>query len=403
MKKLLLLTLATLPLFAAAQVPSYVPTNGLFGWWPFNGNANDESGNGNNGTVGSGIALTTDRFNFSNTAYDFDGNGNIALNALPTTGSQDFTITGWVRTGNTTVRKGIACWGQDTPWSSTYFFVTNTGYLNCGFAYNGGPQSSVFIADNTWHFVGVTCTNGLIQLYLDGVTTASPLQMSPNIAGNNKSLGANIDNSGPNNFVGSLDDIGIWNRALTAQEVSALYNGCSNSVTAQPANQSLITGNNAVFTTASSDPNATYQWQTDLGLGFQNLSNAGQYSGATNDTLTVTSVNAGNNNQAFRCIVSSGTCTDTTQAAYITITTGITEEKNSSFTVFPNPATNNITVTWKNADVKTLTLLDATGRAVRKYSVSGTQAQLSLEGLASGVYFLSAGNETNSMQKIVKL
>jgi hypothetical protein len=34
-----------------AQVPSYVPTNGLVGWWPFNGNANDESGNGNNGTV----------------------------------------------------------------------------------------------------------------------------------------------------------------------------------------------------------------------------------------------------------------------------------------------------------------------------------------------------------------
>ena len=31
-----------------AQVPNYVPTNGLVGWWPFNGNANDESGNGNN-------------------------------------------------------------------------------------------------------------------------------------------------------------------------------------------------------------------------------------------------------------------------------------------------------------------------------------------------------------------
>ena len=35
---------------AAAQIPNYVPQNGLVGWWPFNGNANDESGNGNNGT-----------------------------------------------------------------------------------------------------------------------------------------------------------------------------------------------------------------------------------------------------------------------------------------------------------------------------------------------------------------
>jgi hypothetical protein len=42
----------------AQNVPSYVPTNGLVGWWPFNGNANDESGNGNNGTV-NGATLTT--------------------------------------------------------------------------------------------------------------------------------------------------------------------------------------------------------------------------------------------------------------------------------------------------------------------------------------------------------
>ena len=49
------------------QVPSYVPTNGLVGYWPFNGNANDESGNGNNGTV-NGATLTTDRFGNSNSA-----------------------------------------------------------------------------------------------------------------------------------------------------------------------------------------------------------------------------------------------------------------------------------------------------------------------------------------------
>ena len=55
-----------------AQVPNYVPSNGLVGWWPFNGNANDESGNGNNGTV-NGATLTADRFGISNMAYSFDG------------------------------------------------------------------------------------------------------------------------------------------------------------------------------------------------------------------------------------------------------------------------------------------------------------------------------------------
>ncbi len=52
-KSILLTAVAALSLTTAtmAQVPNYVPTNGLVGWWPFNGNANDESGNGNNGIV----------------------------------------------------------------------------------------------------------------------------------------------------------------------------------------------------------------------------------------------------------------------------------------------------------------------------------------------------------------
>ena len=52
------------------SVPSYVPTNGLVGWWGFNGNAQDGSGNGNHGTV-NGATLTTDRFGNQNGAYDF--------------------------------------------------------------------------------------------------------------------------------------------------------------------------------------------------------------------------------------------------------------------------------------------------------------------------------------------
>ena len=225
-KNLLITAIAIIGLatITSAQVPSYVPTTGLVGYWPFNGNANDESGNGNNGAPSSGVTLTTDRFFSSNAAYDFNGSGNISLTSPPTTGAQDFTISGWVKTNNTSVRKGIACWGQDNPWQSTYFFITNTGYLNFGFAYNGGPQSSTFIADNQWHHVAVKCTSGLIQLYLDGQPTATALQMNPNISGANKALGANIDNSGSNNFVGSLDDIGIWNRALTQQEITNLYN-----------------------------------------------------------------------------------------------------------------------------------------------------------------------------------
>ena len=59
-----------------AQVPAYVPTNGLVAYYPFNGNANDISGNGNNG-INNGASLTTDRFGQTNSSYDFQNSSNI--------------------------------------------------------------------------------------------------------------------------------------------------------------------------------------------------------------------------------------------------------------------------------------------------------------------------------------
>ena len=76
-----------------SQVPSYVPTNGLVGYWPFNGNANDQSGNGNNGTV-NGATLTADRNGNSNNAYYFNGTSNY-INLNKTLTSQ-FSISLWV-------------------------------------------------------------------------------------------------------------------------------------------------------------------------------------------------------------------------------------------------------------------------------------------------------------------
>ena len=75
------------------QVPNYVPTNGLVGYWPFNGNANDQTPNGNNGTV-NGATLTTDRFGNANSAYNFDGiNDYIQINNIVGNfGLSDFTI-----------------------------------------------------------------------------------------------------------------------------------------------------------------------------------------------------------------------------------------------------------------------------------------------------------------------
>ena len=85
----------------AQNIPSYVPKDGLVGWWPFNGNANDESGNGNDGIV-HGASLTNDRHGNSNKAYNFNGAGNFidfisnkSFNIL-----NDITISCWSKPEN---------------------------------------------------------------------------------------------------------------------------------------------------------------------------------------------------------------------------------------------------------------------------------------------------------------
>jgi hypothetical protein len=73
-------------------VEQQLPTQGLIAYYPFNGNANDESGNGNDGTV-FGADLTTDRFNLSNKAYTFNGTSEyISTNFTP---SVIFSISFW--------------------------------------------------------------------------------------------------------------------------------------------------------------------------------------------------------------------------------------------------------------------------------------------------------------------
>ena len=122
MKTLILLFSVLFTTMSFAQVPSYVPANGLVGWWPCNGNANDVSGNGNNGTV-NGATLTTDRFGNANSAYGFDGLSNFiqTINSGPT--GTGISVSYWYKSIQTNENIGVVVFGGNT-WAS-YFEVTH--------------------------------------------------------------------------------------------------------------------------------------------------------------------------------------------------------------------------------------------------------------------------------------
>jgi hypothetical protein len=309
----------------AQNVPAYVPTIGLVGWWPFSGNAIDSSGNGNNGTV-NGATLTADRNGVANRAYSFDGvndNINPLQNNLPL-GTNSRSVSLWFKrigNGGCLFSYGTANTGNAFMISIGTNIIANQGWTN--------PDFPVFpTIDNAWHHVVCTYDGAFSRIYFD-----TALLGTGNMAGLNTILGSFYFGTRVLNdmdfFNGNLDDIGIWNRVLTQQEISALYNSCNLTVNLQPSNQFASIGSNVQLSLSTSSSNASFQWQTDLGTGFVNVSNSGQYSGANNDTLQILNLTIANNNQQFRCIITSGACTDTTNIASLTICYAITTQPQS--------------------------------------------------------------------------
>jgi hypothetical protein len=239
-QKSVLLAIAVLlglRIIATAQTPpSYVPTNGLVGWWPFNGNANDESGNGNNGAVAS-ATLTEDRFGNENSAFAFDSSHIL----IPHNNSLDFinvSISFWMKCSNTSWGAIIKQTNYEDASFESFGIGTNgiTSRLRLGANYNDPEcipgdgwefvEAASAIYDDEFHHIICIINNDTITIYVDGIldsqVTVNYPEMSPCYGGD---IQFGRDWSGPNHFYqGVLDDVGIWNRALNEVEITSIYN-----------------------------------------------------------------------------------------------------------------------------------------------------------------------------------
>jgi len=218
-----------------------LPTNGLVAYYPFNGNANDESGNGNNGTV-NGSTLITDRFGKSSSAYSFNGTNNSIV--VPNSSTLNFSdnklsISFWLKmpnyptsethiitkysgVGTTTTGFMVVAYTDTATFVYRYAEAATTG----GWGWAEMPMLNL-PAFNSWFHVVTTTDTGYDKLYINGILKASnPTKHNFNIGANNESLRFGI--GPPQNprsyYNGAMDDIRIYNRALTPAEVTALYN-----------------------------------------------------------------------------------------------------------------------------------------------------------------------------------
>jgi hypothetical protein len=206
-----------------------------------------------------------------------------------------------------------------------------------------------------------------------------------------------------NMFSGKIDDIGIWNRSLNQQEITNLYNGCSAStITSQPTNQTVNPTTSAQFV-VNANSGSSFQWQTDLGLGFQNLSNAGQYSGANNDTLVVSNASISNNNQQFRCIVNPESCADTSDIVVLTVSTAGMNELSvqGNVNLYPNPTQSSFEI-QTNLVYSKIEIRDMQGRIVKTENAGKT---ITIASLQKGTYLVQLLDEKSkvlAVQQIIK-
>ncbi len=312
----------------SAQVPSYVPKSGLVGWWPFNGNATDESSNTNDGNV-NGATLTKDRFGSNSSAYTFDGSNDYismpTMNNIPM-GNSARTLSVWMNPSSLSNQWTLTAIGYGSPSTNNAFMF---GLGNNIISVQGwATDFSAPLSYTAGQWIHAVCTYDSlnVKIYVNGTLIDSGLISTWNTNGTEFYFGAR-PSQGNSFFPGQLDDIGIWNRALDSNEVKGLFlsKNCKIQITQSGDNTSLV-GSTAKYTVSSPDYNPKYQWQANVGSGYIDLTNAGQYAGVNDSILLIKNITKGNNNQKFRCYITTDSCSGNSTPAALFVNCVVTQQ-----------------------------------------------------------------------------
>jgi len=418
-----------------AQIPSYIPKDSLVGWWPFNGNANDESGNGHNGTV-NGATLTSDRTGNIKSCYEFNGSSNfIEIQGLSNFKYSPVTISCWVNTytlDSANFDGGRVIIGRDK--SGMYnegalmlFNYTKGGISNNLSYYNGNTcyHSTYKFSINNWvNIAYVTDKSDSITFYIDGRRINKQKNSVHSNAIIKFLIGAgNEANNIAKRFFwhGKIDDIAVWGRALDSNEIKKIFTGCSKTST-HPKDISINKTKSATFNAKHSDSTYTALWQSKhVDLPWNYIISNNTYTIKSN-SLTLNNLSVSNHNQKFRVIYKNKNCQDTSSTAtliindtcnntaYDTISvqdtliinaklTGTTPLKTNLIKVYPNPAKEYLVIDFGNyasmADYE-INIVDVTGKSVYSSAINKASETIDLNKWTDkGIYFIKIFDKQN--------
>ncbi len=333
-------------------LPSYVSPQSIIGWWPFDVNAADSSGNELDGEV-FGATRTVGRTGTPDSAYDFGVTGitlgarhhEIAIPFDDALNTANITVAAWVKPrtlfwqGNPEQKSTLiarmqggdqqlsgAAWSIDYTFNSVIVTISDSANTRV----TAVDDNRLLV--NGWNHVAFTYDGESLRVYINGVLRAVK---ATTLALNTKStsgisIGELASATGYWNHVnGVIDEVGMWARALTPAEIKNLVSGCAVAVTRQPSNVRTGIGATARFVCVSSIPDVTYQWQRVTPQGAVALTNGGQFSGVNTDTLRIAALTMDNDGAQYRCVIARGTCADSTLAATLTVCGALTRQPES--------------------------------------------------------------------------
>ena len=234
------------------------------------GNANDASGNGYDGNAVN-VTPATDRFGNVNGAMRFDSTSYIALPPVfPINGSYR-SVCVWIKPdldGTFNAAPGCVISSGTWPISAPYFTAFNiysnyTGQNNISFRSGSTHPFPEIIAnpginDTHWHFICITmgsdttstCRDGSgnplptygLNFYIDGIFKGVSVGCGYNTIGQSNFIGQSNDPNSRDHFLGLIDDVSIWNGALSDTSVLSLYNSTTSckSLNVEESNNNLI-------------------------------------------------------------------------------------------------------------------------------------------------------------------
>ncbi len=224
----LLLSAALAGLPATASARSSL-TDGLLAYYPFNGNENDESGNGNHASF-SGAVLTADRFGALNKAFQFNEAGDhmsASVASMPL-GNAPRSVVAWIKPdrGGHPIN-GVIDYGNGDC-TGLMFGISHDKSENDNLGFWGGCldyASSLITPADQWSFVALTYDGSSLRLHANGATETTAIGPL-NTQNSRLWIGAETLNDGGSFrdfFKGAIDDVRIYNRALSDSEVRQLY------------------------------------------------------------------------------------------------------------------------------------------------------------------------------------